>query len=159
MEWVVVKTLCSLVAVLASMAGVVYLLKRFVYRGVTGPTSAVPVELLGQRSLQPKRSVVVLKVLHTVVVVGMSEQGMQTLATIDDDECIAELEDKLVEAETSAHRRAKRNPGVAGSFASSFSDQLETSMRRLLSRHGRQTSGMDDHRTSEAIGRNTRRSS
>lgn len=91
MDWIVVKTLLSLVVVLAVMVAVVYVLKRFVYQGGSGSASLVPVELLGQRSLQPKRSIMVVKVLQSIIVVGVSEQGMTTLATLDDEESLAEI--------------------------------------------------------------------
>jgi len=84
----------SLVAVLALMLGVILVMKKFMYRSGAGDKSDVAIDVLGQRSLHPKRSVVVLRVLNTVLVVGMSEQGMQTLATIDDEETLTSLDQK-----------------------------------------------------------------
>ena len=98
MEWLLLKTLFSLVAVLGLMFGVVWFLKKYVYRGRSGSSSQIEIEVLGHRSLQPKRSVVVLKVMHKVIVVGMSEHGMQTLTEIADlpastEEFSADLEE------------------------------------------------------------------
>ncbi len=120
MEWILLKTLLSLAAVLGLMVGVVYVLKKYVYRGTTGAANAVAVEILGQRTLQPKRSIVVVKVLGSVFVVGMSEQGMQTLGTIDNEESLAALED---------HRSAPALP-----VASTFSAQLQESLKNILHR-------------------------
>lgn len=84
MEWIFVKMLLSLGAVLALMFGLVYLLRRFVLIGGAAPGQAVAIEVLGRKALQPKRSVVVLNVAGRVLVVGMSEQGMQLLTELPD---------------------------------------------------------------------------
>ena len=87
MEWLMVKTLLSLAAVLGLMFGLLFALKRFVYRGRPAGASTVEIEILGQRVLQPKRSVYVLKVMEKVIVVGMTEHGMQALAEVEDVRC------------------------------------------------------------------------
>jgi len=79
MEWIFVKMILSLGAVLALMFGMMYVLKRFVVPGAQTPGQRIDIEVLGRKALQPKKSVVVLKIADRVVVVGMSDQGMQTL--------------------------------------------------------------------------------
>lgn len=95
MEWILVKTLLSLLAVIGLMVGLLLLLKKYMYAGRLGSASTVDIKVLGQRVLQPKRSVYVLKVLHKVIVVGSSEQGLQTLTEIADPESMAEVEEKI----------------------------------------------------------------
>jgi flagellar biosynthetic protein FliO len=86
MEWVLVKTLFSLVAVLGLMIGVVFLLKKFVY-GSGAPSSAqVEIKVIGSRSLSPKKSISVVRVMGKVLVVGLSEQGMSLLTELDSEE-------------------------------------------------------------------------
>jgi flagellar protein FliO/FliZ len=92
MEWLLVKTVLSLVGVLGLMIALMVLLKKYVYTAKAGSSAVVDVEVLGQRALQPKRSVVVLKVLNKVVIVGMTEHGMQVLTEIADDKTLAEIE-------------------------------------------------------------------
>jgi flagellar biogenesis protein FliO len=84
MEWVLLKTLVSLAAVLGLMGLVVAFMKRFVYGRRRRGNAPVEVEILGSRVLQPKRSVFVLRVLDAVIVVGSSEEGLQTLARVGD---------------------------------------------------------------------------
>lgn len=130
MEWILLKTLLSLAAVLALMVGVVYVLKRYVYRGAQGGTQRVPIEILGQRALHPKRSIVVVKVLDTVFVVGMSEQGMQTLGTIDSDEEQAARSPKPAADEPSLGWFTKKGTQGTATFAGQLQDSLKSFLRR-----------------------------
>jgi flagellar biosynthetic protein FliO len=86
MEWIFVKMILSLGAVLGLMFGLVYVLKRFVLPGGAAAHQPVTIEVLGRKALQPKKSVVVLKVAERVLVVGLSEQGMQILTELSSDE-------------------------------------------------------------------------
>ncbi len=83
MGWVILKTLFSLAAVLGLMFALVFLMKKFFYGSRSQSSSAVEIEILGSRTLAPKRSVYVLQVMEKVIVVGMTEQGMQTLTEMD----------------------------------------------------------------------------
>jgi len=104
MEMVLVKTVLSLAAVLGLMIGVLYLVRRYV-QGGRSSSSLVEIEVLGQRAIGPRRSVQVLKVMDRVLVVGMSEQGMQPLGELSGPDVLAGLE---------ARRRARQEP-TAGS--------------------------------------------
>ena len=95
MEWMLVKTFVSLIGVLALMAGIVVVFKKYGYRGQAPGTSVVGVEVLGSRMLAPKRSVHVLKVLNRIIVVGVTEGGMTSLSEIDDDGTLREVEERI----------------------------------------------------------------
>jgi flagellar protein FliO/FliZ len=84
MEWMFLKMILSLGAVLALMFGLVFVLKRFVLPGGTTQGLSVPIQVLGRKSLQPKKSVVILRVAEKTLVVGVSEQGMQLLTELTD---------------------------------------------------------------------------
>jgi flagellar biogenesis protein FliO len=86
MEWILIKTLLSLAAVIGLMVGLVFLLRKFLVLGGRPSSTDVDIRVLGTRTLQPKRSVCVIGVLDRVLVVGMSEQGMQTLTEFASDE-------------------------------------------------------------------------
>jgi len=86
MEWVVAKMVLSLGAVLLLMYGLVYVLKRFVVPGAAGTHQEIPIDIIGRRALQPKKSVVVMKVAGKILVVGMTEHGMQTLAELTEED-------------------------------------------------------------------------
>lgn len=92
MEWLFVKTLLSLAAVLGLMFVLVYFMRKFMLGGRARTAARVDIEILGQKGLHPKRSVVVLRVLGKVMVVGMSEAGLQNLGEIDDPDTLAELD-------------------------------------------------------------------
>jgi flagellar biosynthetic protein FliO len=86
MEGIVLRMVLSLSAVLALMVGLLFLVKRFVLPG-TGPVRMpVQIEVLGKRSLQPKKSIVVVGVAGKVLVLGLSEQGMHTLTELTQEE-------------------------------------------------------------------------
>jgi len=115
MEWVFVKMMLSLAAVLGLMFGLVYVLKRFVLPGRPSGTARVDIEVLGQRSLGPKRSIVVVKVLQQVLVLGLSEQGMQVLT--EEHEPTPEPEAAAVPQQRSTMRVSRGVWRGVGSFA------------------------------------------
>jgi flagellar protein FliO/FliZ len=86
MEWVLAKTLLSLAAVLGLMIGVVFLLKKFVYGSGTQSSAQVDIRVMGSRSLSPKKSISVVRVMGKVLVVGLSEQGISLLTELDGDD-------------------------------------------------------------------------
>jgi flagellar biosynthetic protein FliO len=101
MEWLIVKTALSLGAVLALMLVLVVLLKKYVYQGKKRSRVSVEIEVLGQRMLQPRRSVYAIKVMNKVIVVGVTEHGMNTLTELSDPVVIAEVEERQEEQATS----------------------------------------------------------
>jgi flagellar biosynthetic protein FliO len=84
MEWVLLKTFLSLLLVLGLMYGLAFLYKKYFLSQGKQDSSQVEIELLGRRTLGPKRSVAVLKVFDRVIVVGMTEDGMRTLSEMPD---------------------------------------------------------------------------
>jgi flagellar protein FliO/FliZ len=98
MEWLVVKTVFSLGLVLALMFALGYVLKKYVYRAKSGRTESVEIEVLGQRMLQPRRSVYAIRVLDRVIILGMSEHGMHMLTEVSGPEVTADLAARRAEA-------------------------------------------------------------
>jgi flagellar protein FliO/FliZ len=86
MEGVFLRMVLSLGAVLGLMIGLMYLVKRFVLPGSSSLRTAVQVEVLGRRALQPKKSVFVVRVAGKVLVLGISEHGMQTLSELSEED-------------------------------------------------------------------------
>jgi flagellar biogenesis protein FliO len=136
MEWIILRTLLSLAAIVALMLGLAYVLKKYLHTGKGSRRSLVEVELLGHRSLQPRTAVYVLKVLNRVIVVGASEHGMQTLSEITDPDVLASVEDSMI-AGTASPRwfPGVKTDGAGGTR--SFSDFLKMSLRGafLATRH------------------------
>lgn len=115
MEWVLVKTMLTLLAVVGVMIGCVLVLRRFIVHRSGGSSVSVEVELLGHRLLQPKCGIYVLRVLDKVIVVGTSDHGIRSIAEIDD----VELKGMLVAEPTS-----KVQPTVPPTFAAYLRKQL-----------------------------------
>lgn len=114
MEWVLVKMLLSLAAVLGLMFGVVWLLRRFITRGAGPASRPVEIEIVGSRVLEQRKSVYVLKILQNVIVVGVTEHGMNTLAEIRDEQSLGAIEERL----------AKSGHSKIPSFSSYFTKHL-----------------------------------
>ncbi len=120
MEWLFVKMLLSLGAVLALMFGLMYVLKRYVMPGAQAPGQRLEIEVLGRKALQPKKSVVALKIADRVVVVGVSEQGMQTLTEFAAEEC--------------GQAEKPRPAGIAAGQPTGFAAHLQATLHTLVNR-------------------------
>lgn len=85
------QMLVSLTIVLAIMAGLAFFVKR--YMGFQSPAkrSLVKVEVLAHQPLQPKRSVYVVRIANSVLVLGSSEQGLQLFTELHDDQLMESL--------------------------------------------------------------------
>jgi len=122
MDGLILRSLLSLGAIVALMIGLTWLAKRYLRAGKGPRRHVVDVELLGQRSLQPRSSVYVLKVLDRVIVVGTSDHGMRALAEISDRETLAALDDAML-ARQPARWFGGAGADIAGG-ARSFSEYL-----------------------------------
>lgn len=128
MEWLILRTLLSLAAIIALMLGLAFVVRKYMHAGKGARRSIVDIDMLGHRSLQPRTAVYVLKVLDRVLVVGTSDHGMQTLSEITDPDVLASLENSIVAGTASA----RWFPGVKADGAGgarSFSDYLKMSLR------------------------------
>jgi flagellar biosynthetic protein FliO len=95
MDWVVVKSLLSLLAVLALMAAIVFALRKYAFKGQLTNTSMVDLSVLGHRMLGPKRGMYVVKVMNKILVVGVTEGGMTSLGEIDDAQSLRQIDEQL----------------------------------------------------------------
>ena len=98
MTWIVVKMVVSLIAVLALMLGLVAVMKKFLSPAGRDGGAAIDIDVVGHRTLQPKRTVYAIRVANKIVVVGSTEHGMQTLTEIGDPAVLADVESRLAEA-------------------------------------------------------------
>jgi flagellar biogenesis protein FliO len=125
MEWIVVKTFLSLGAVIAVMIGVVFVMKKYVYGRSSASSSIVEMKVIGTLMVQPKRVVSVLKVMNKVLIIGVTEDGMQTLGEIDDEQSLARIEERLAEQPgSSTWFRKKAESSPVFSFANVLKMQL-----------------------------------
>lgn len=123
MEWVVVKTLLSLAAVLALMGAVVFVMKRFLLGGRSSSSCIVEMRVLGTMMLQPKRVISVVKVMNKVLILGVSEHGMQTLGELNDEQSLQQIAAKLA-AQNGDGKAVRTGAGTSPSFARALALQL-----------------------------------
>jgi flagellar protein FliO/FliZ len=100
MGWVLLKTLASLATVLGLMFGLVVVMKKYMFGFQAARSAVISVDVLGQRLLQPKRSVVVVKVLNKIMIVGMTEAGMTLLGEINDADILHWIDTTIAEADS-----------------------------------------------------------
>ncbi|HTY09857.1 MAG TPA: flagellar biosynthetic protein FliO [Bacteroidota bacterium] len=113
MGWVLLKTLASLAAVLGLMFVLVIVLKKTMGGFQTSKAALISVDLLGHRMLQPKRSIVVVKVLNKIMIIGMTEEGMTMLGEIGDADILHWVDATMAEtASGSGGSSAKAGTGV-----------------------------------------------
>ena len=85
MEWLLIKTLLSLTAVLGLMLAVVFLLKKLAFGGKLSSKDHIEVTLLGSKSLQAKKTIQVVRILNKILVLGVSERGIEKLAEFESE--------------------------------------------------------------------------
>lgn len=131
MEWIVVKTFLSLAAVIALMFGIVFVMRKYLAGGRASSSAIVDMRIIGTMALQPKRSVSVLKVMNKVLIVGMTEEGMQALGEINDGESIRAINEALT-AQPAPRRwfEKKSKSADAPSFAQAFTMQLRKAVAK-----------------------------
>ena len=79
------KTILLLGFIIVLIYGILYLLKRFVYQKNFGKSSK-SIEMLEFSPLIGKKSLCVVKVVDRILVLGVSESGINKLSEIDDVE-------------------------------------------------------------------------
>ncbi|MFH1060201.1 MAG: flagellar biosynthetic protein FliO [Pseudomonadota bacterium] len=84
------QMLLALGLVLALVLALYWLARRFL-PGAAGLGQAAGLRVLGRLSLGPKKGLALVEVGRRVLVLGLAEQGLSLLATIDDPEEIAAL--------------------------------------------------------------------
>ncbi|HTX18039.1 MAG TPA: flagellar biosynthetic protein FliO [Bacteroidota bacterium] len=146
MGWVLLKTLASLGAVLGLMAALVLFMKKYLYGYQASSSSLVSVDVLGQRLIQPKRSVVVVKVLNKIFILGMTEEGMTTLGEIQDPDILHWLDTNMAEAETAKGRMSSGN--ISPRQGDSFGEYLARNIGFVRPKGRRR--GMERERTDVA---------
>jgi flagellar biogenesis protein FliO len=95
-------------------------LRKTVLKNQRGGIGEAEIEVLGRRTLQPKQAILVVRVMGKVLVVGVTDHGMQTLSEITDPAALAALD---------AGERAGSVPGVA---AQPFTAILRNAVRGVI---------------------------
>jgi len=90
------KMIFALAVVLGLLIGAMYFVKMFMLQ--TGPASdnQTLINVISSKYLGPKNRIILVEVLDQVLVVGISNQQMTTLAAIDDPLAIAKIKTGMV---------------------------------------------------------------
>jgi flagellar biogenesis protein FliO len=128
----------------------IVLLRLFLRRlgGVAGaPAATGMIDVLGRTTIGPKTQVLFIKLNHRVIVAGQTPAGINTLASIDDPQEVADL---------LAQCKSKREQSITGSFqrlmaqvggqddANDLNDTRPANDEQLLHRTRGQLSGVLD---------------
>jgi flagellar protein FliO/FliZ len=95
MDGLILKTIASLVLIIALIFGILYLFKKFVYKdyGIKGmPTN---IKVLTHLILQPKKVIYFVKVFDKILVLGVSDNNINLLTEITDLNEIEKFQDGL----------------------------------------------------------------
>lgn len=123
MESALFNTIVSLVAVIGLMMIIMVLFKKFFMGGLRGRQSQITIDVLGHRMLQPKRSVYILKVMGSLVVVGVTEAGMQPLMEL--------RESNAPPVPESAQPHAPHSDDMTSKVRREFPDYLQESLHAM----------------------------
>ena len=129
MESALLNTFLSLAGVIGLMIGILVLFKKIFYGNRPAKGASIAIDVLGHRMLQPKRSVFVLKVMDTMVVVGVTEAGMQPLMELKEPVVVQSTKDNHTNNELQGQVTL---PGNGVGFAKRFPDYLRQSLGDVL---------------------------
>ncbi len=91
MESLIGQVIFSLSIVLIIMAVITFIVKRTLGIQPSMKRSLLKIEVLAHQPLQPKRSVYVVRIANSVLVLGSSEQGLQLFTELHDEELMESL--------------------------------------------------------------------
>jgi flagellar protein FliO/FliZ len=85
------KMIFALAIVLGLLIGVMYFVKRFMQQTGAVSDNQPLINIISSKYLGPKSRIIVVEVIDKILVVGISNQQMTTLAAIDDPLAIARI--------------------------------------------------------------------
>ena len=88
-----VKMISALAVVLGIMIGAMYFLKRFIKGAGTSIDDGNYIKVISTRYLGPKCNIMLLDILSSVVVIGVSNNQITMLTTISDPKSLEQLKD------------------------------------------------------------------
>jgi len=134
------------VTALGVVVGLIFLL-RWLYMKISGqPTSTRPassaVEVLSRTTVAPRNHVLILRVGNRLLVVGDSNNGMRTLANIEDEEEVANILATVSAGQTNSVSRSFSQ--LLGRFGASH-DQTDLNDPATLNAWANDDDGLDEN--------------
>lgn len=115
------KMVFALAIVLGLLIGVMYFVKKFMHQAGAATDNQELINIISSKYLGPKNSIVLVEVLDQIIVVGISNQQMTTLACIDDPLALAKIK---------TERTNVKNINFPGSKLAKYISQLSQSAGR-----------------------------
>ncbi|MEN6619944.1 MAG: flagellar biosynthetic protein FliO [Smithella sp.] len=121
------KMIFALAVVLGLLIGLMYFVKAFMQQ--TSPASdGQVINVISSKYLGPKNRIILIEVLGQLLVVGISNQQMTTLATIDDPQALTKIKTGIVNSGTI---------DFAGSKLAKYMSQLSLSLNKIKDKTGK----------------------
>ena len=90
MDWLIVKTFLTMLVLIGMMFGLLLVVRKYFY---TKPQFVNDnLKVLSSMSLQPKKSIYLVKVFDRVMLVGVSDNSIASLGEITDGDVLQKLE-------------------------------------------------------------------
>lgn len=90
MDWMVVKAFITMLMIIGLMFGLLIVARKYLFNKPHLTNDHLKV--ISTLSLQPKKSIFIVKVFNKVMLVGVSDNSMAALGEITDDETLQILE-------------------------------------------------------------------
>ena len=90
------KMIFALAVVLGLLVGVMYFMKVFMQQTGSASDNQALINVVSSKYLGPKNRIILVEVLDQVLVVGISNQQMTTLATIEDPSAVAKIKTNVI---------------------------------------------------------------
>jgi len=98
--WSFFKMLAALAVVIAMMIGTAYVLKKYFYRSPETVNGNPMIDILSDRYLGPKSSILLVDVLGQVMLLGVSANQISALGTISDPKALENLKNIRLQPKT-----------------------------------------------------------
>jgi flagellar protein FliO/FliZ len=82
--WDIMYVFAILVVLAGILYGVLYLMKRFLYGGKLSQSGGMSIEVIANQVLMPKKYISIVKINEKLLVLGISEQSITHLDTIEE---------------------------------------------------------------------------
>jgi flagellar protein FliO/FliZ len=122
------KMFFALAIVLGLLIGVMYFVKRFMQRTDTGIDNQDLINVISSKYLGPKSSIILVEVLNQIIVVGITNQQMTTLACIDDPLTVTKIK---------TNRNNSKTVNFSESKLAKYISQLNISLNKQKDKAGK----------------------
>ena len=89
--WSLFKMLAALAVVIALMIVAMYFIKKYFFHSLPDVNGSALINVISTRHLSPKNSLMLVEVLGQVILLGVSNQQLSMLSTINDPDAMEKI--------------------------------------------------------------------